>query len=74
MLRTLKWITAALLALLVLAAITVELVSWNFLKPVITDRVEQATGREAAIAGDLSVSLLPRPRLSLEGLSLANPD
>lgn len=74
MLRTLKWITAALLALLVLAAITVELVSWNFLKPVITDRVEQATGREAAIAGDLSVSLLPRPRLSLEDLSLANPD
>lgn len=74
MLRALKWVAGTVLALVALAAIAVELVSWNFLKPVIIDRVGQATGRGAAIAGDVSLSLLPRPRLSIEGLSLANPD
>jgi len=71
--RALKWTMGALLALAALAAIAVELVSWNFLKPAIADRIEQATGREAVIGGDVSLSLLPRPRLSIESLSLANP-
>lgn len=73
MLRILKWFVGVVLALLVLAAIAVELMDWDFLKPVITDRMAQAAGREAAIAGDISISLLPRPRISIDGLSLANP-
>ncbi|MEP1213967.1 MAG: AsmA family protein [Marinobacter sp.] len=65
---------AALFALLILAAVTVELMSWNFLKAPITDRVEAITGRKLEITGDISLSLLPRPRLEVGAIKLANAD
>lgn len=69
-----KWTAATLLVLLLVAVLVVELISWNFLKPVISERVEEATGRSLTIDGDLSLSLLPRPRFSANELSLSNPD
>lgn len=70
----LRWVLAAFAILLVALILMVELIPWNFLKGPITERVEAATGREMKITGDVSVSLLPRPLLSLGGVKLANPD
>ena len=65
---------AVVFALLVVAVITIELMSWNFLKEPITDRVEAITGRKMEITGDISVSLLPHPQLEVGEMKLANAD
>lgn len=57
---------------LIIAA--VELMSWNFLKPVITERIEEATGRTVAIHGDVEIDLFPQPQLSLHDIELDNPE
>ncbi|MEA2117814.1 AsmA family protein [Halovibrio sp. HP20-50] len=57
---------------LIIAA--VELMSWNFLKPLITERIEQATGRSVAIHDDVEISLFPHPQLTLNELEVDNPD
>ncbi len=69
-----KWIAATFLALLLIAALVVELMSWDFLKPVIAERIKEATGRSLKIEGELSLSVFPRPRLFVSELSLSNPD
>lgn len=63
---------AGLAALLVLVVLALQLVSWNFLKGPISERVRTATGRELVISGDISVNLLPRPQITLYDLSFAN--
>lgn len=63
--RILRWTLAIFLAVLVF-----ELMSWNFLKGPITDRVEAMTGRDMEISGDVSVSLLPRPQLEVGEMKL----
>ena len=71
--RFLKWwLAPVIIVALVIAAI--ELMSWNFLKPIISERVEKATGRSVAIHGDVEISLFPRPQLSLNELELDNPE
>ncbi len=72
--RALKWALAVFFALLVVAILVIELMSWNFLKGPITDRVEAMTGRDMEITGDISVGLLPRPNLEAGTMTLANPD
>ncbi|AJY48990.1 AsmA family protein [Halomonas sp. KO116] len=57
-----------------LIMVTLALMPWNFLKPVITDRIEQATGRSVAIHGDVEISLFPHPQLALHQLEISNPD
>lgn len=69
--KHLWWMAPILLVALLVAA--VQLMSWNFLKPTVTERVEQATGRQVDI-GDVSVSLFPRPQLTLRDVTLDNPD
>ncbi|XKH60499.1 AsmA family protein [Halomonas sediminis] len=66
------WLVPVILVALIVAA--VELMSWNFLKPVITERIQEATGRSAAIHGDVGISLFPRPQLSLHEIELDNPE
>jgi len=66
------WLAPVIIVALVIAAI--ELMSWNFLKPIISERVEKATGRSVAIHGDVEISLFPRPQLSLNELELDNPE
>ncbi|MBS3805615.1 MAG: AsmA family protein, partial [Oleiphilaceae bacterium] len=73
-LRALKWLLISVLILLIITVVTVEVMSWNFLKPIIEDRVESATGRPLNIQGDIAVSLLPRPEFAIGKMSLANAD
>lgn len=46
----------------------------EFLKPAITERIEEATGRTVAIHGDVEISLFPQPQLSLHEFELDNPE
>lgn len=55
------------------AIAVVELISWNFLKPLITDRIQQATGRPAVVHGDVSVGLFPKLQLAVHQVELGNP-
>lgn len=64
---------AVVLALLVGAVLLLpSLVDWNAYKDQIAEQVERATGRELTIAGDMSLAVLPTPRLTAEGVTLAN--
>ncbi|MGK7296374.1 MAG: AsmA family protein [Candidatus Wenzhouxiangella sp. M2_3B_020] len=72
--RAAKWIVLVCLVAVVLAVVAVELIDWNFLKPRIAAQVKQATGRELSIGGDVEIDLLPRPRIVLHDVALANPD
>ncbi|HEX8875024.1 MAG TPA: AsmA family protein [Nitrosospira sp.] len=47
---------------------------WNMFKPFIERQVTEKTGREFVIQGDLDVDLSMNPRISAEGISLANAD
>ena len=60
--------------LLLVAAVLVgpRFVDWNTYKPRVIEAVRNATGRELAIDGDISVRLLPTPTLSVAGVRLAN--
>ncbi len=63
----------AALALLVAALFLVPpFLDWERLKPGIAERVEAATGRRLWIDGEIAVSLLPAPTLTLANLRLAN--
>ena len=61
---------------LVIAALLVgpSFVDWNRYKPMITEQVAAATGRQLAIDGDISLALLPVPKLSVEGVRFANAE
>ncbi len=62
------------LALIVVVAaaalIAPGFIDWNAYKSEITERARAATGRRLDITGDLSMTLLPAPALSVEGLAL----
>ena len=60
--------------LLLVAAVLMgpRFVDWNTYKPRVIEAVRNATGRELAIDGDISVRLLPTPTLSVAGVRLAN--
>lgn len=66
----------ALIVALLLGAVLIgpSLINWNDYKGEILAGVKEATGREVAIDGDLSMSLLPAPTLSAEGIRFANID
>lgn len=61
-------------ALLLLAAVFIvpSLVDWNGYKPRIADAVREATGRDLVIDGDIGLSILPTPTLSVAGVRLRN--
>ena len=44
---------------------------WNGYKPEILERIKAETGREMAIDGDLSLAVLPSPRLAVAGVRIA---
>src|SRR5215468_2292595 len=60
------------LVLVVAVAVGPRLVDWNAYKPRVAAAVRDATGRDLAIDGDVSLSLLPSPTLSVEGVRFAN--
>ena len=62
-----------MLALLVAAVLVgPSLVDWNAHKDRIVAEVHKATGRDFSIQGDMSLSLLPVPALSAQGVRLAS--
>ncbi len=64
-----------LVVVLVAAVLVVpSLIDWNGYKPEIQAAARDATGRELKIDGDLSLSILPSPTLSVANVSLANID
>ncbi len=74
-----RWFAWTLALLLVLLGAGVvfgpSLIDWNRYKGALAHAVQDATGRPLTIAGDLSLEILPRPRLIARGVSLGNaPD
>lgn len=49
-----------------------SLVNWNNYKPEIAEQVHKFTGRDLTIAGDISVQILPKPRLIAEQVALSS--
>lgn len=73
--RTALYIAVGVLVLLVAAVlIAPALIDVNAYKGTIAEVVREHTGRELRIDGDIRLSLLPSPRVSVEGIRLANPE
>ncbi|REC95087.1 AsmA family protein [Kushneria indalinina] len=67
-----------LVALLILLGLVMTLMSWNWLRPTINDRVSESLGRPFAIQGDLGLSWQWEswrlmPRVSAEDIVLGDP-
>ena len=74
-----RWVGIGFLLLLAilgaLVALGPSLIDWNAYKSALAEAVQDATGRKLAIAGNLGLELLPRPRLVARTVSLGNaPD
>lgn len=64
----------ALVALILIAAVTIPMVvSADFLKAQLQAQVKKATGRELAIKGKASLSILPNIAIHVEDVTLGNP-
>jgi len=63
----------AVVVLLAAAVLVVpSLIDWNGYKPEIQAAVKEATGRDLRLDGDIGLSVLPSPSLSVEKVSFAN--
>lgn len=65
-------IVALLLLLVAALAVGPGFVDWQAAKPRLEAELSRAVGRPVAVDGALSLSLLPRPRVTAEGLRVAN--
>ncbi|CAO3375641.1 AsmA family protein [Azospirillum argentinense] len=67
-------IAALILVGLLVAAILIvpSVIDWNAYKTQIAERVSAATGREVELRGDIGLSLLPAPALTVRDARLAN--
>lgn len=63
---------AFIVVLLAVALIGPSFVDWNKYKPEIVARVKAATGRDMTIGGDISLSVLPAPTMSVRDVTLAS--
>jgi len=72
----LRAVLVGIVALLLLLAATLVVgpgfVDWQAAKPRLEAELSRAVGRPVAVDGALSLSLLPRPRVTAEGLRVAN--
>jgi AsmA protein len=72
--RALLWVAGTLATLLLLAALFIAVAGWNWLRAPIERRVQQQTGRELSLSGDLKLGLAwPLLRLQAAGVAFANP-
>ncbi|MFZ5790762.1 MAG: AsmA family protein [Pseudomonadota bacterium] len=69
-------IAFAALLLLAVAALLIgpSFVDWNVYKQQIEETAHKATGRDLRIDGDISLALLPVPKLSVKGVRFANAE
>lgn len=69
------FIVVGLIAFAVIVVVAApSFVNWNNYKSDIANQIHQLTGRELIIAGDISVKVLPAPRLVAENVSLSSLD
>jgi uncharacterized protein involved in outer membrane biogenesis len=71
-----KILIAALAGLTALAGgvlVAPSLIDWNAYKGMIAERVSAATGRAVDLRGDVGLTLLPSPALTVRDARLANP-
>src|SRR5262245_57886524 len=67
------WIVGGLVGLLIVAALAVPFfVDLNDYKAEIAAQAKQATGRELAIDGDISLTILPSPGVTVSGVRFGN--
>jgi AsmA protein len=72
--RFVKWFASILLVLILLAAIALALLGWNWLRAPIERMAFEKSGRTLVIAGNLEVQWAwPWPRLQAHQVSFANP-
>ncbi|OSQ38394.1 AsmA family protein [Thalassospira mesophila] len=68
-------VIGALVVVIIVALLVIpSLIDWNSYKSEVTTAVNEATGRNLELRGDLSLSLLPFPALSVEDAVLGNVD
>lgn len=67
-------IVAIVLAIPFIAYVAIQQIGTDKLKPIIADAVKQKTGRELVIAGDIGAEFSFTPTLSVEGITLSNPE
>jgi len=70
--RVLFGVLAVLVLLLVGALVAPGFIDWNAYRGDIAAQVEEATGRELVIEGDVALRLLPTPVMAVEEVRLAN--
>src|ERR671922_1576273 len=67
------WIVGGLIGLLIVAAVAAPFfVDLNDYKAEIAQKAKEATGRDLAIDGDISLSILPTPGVVIHGLRFGN--
>lgn len=67
-----KIAAAVIGGLVVIALVAPMFVNLNNYKGLIAQKAKEATGRDLAITGDISLSLLPMPAVSIEGVKFGN--
>jgi uncharacterized protein involved in outer membrane biogenesis len=72
--KILSYALIALFLLIVLVGTIPFLISWNQYKGIIAKEFSAATGRDLTITGDIHVSLLPTPTVSLDDVVIGNPN
>ncbi|MEO0412356.1 MAG: AsmA family protein [Pseudomonadota bacterium] len=70
--RTALLIIGLFAALAAVVLIVPSFFNWNSQKELIQERASAALGQSVRIEGDLSLAILPRPRLSAKGLSVGD--
>ena len=59
-------------ALIAAVLVVPSFVDWNGYKPEIQNAAKKATGRDLRLEGDIGLSILPSPSLSVEKVAFAN--
>ncbi|MGI8739923.1 MAG: AsmA family protein [Gammaproteobacteria bacterium] len=70
--RIIKWITLALVVVILSLVLTVRVVGWNWARGYVEQQVTQATGRDLTIAGDLDIDFSLNPLIRVEDIGLGN--
>lgn len=72
--RTAKWLGGAVVVVVALLVVLLNWSNWNWLRGPISRSVEDKTGRQLVIGGDLIMHLgWPRTHISTQNLRFANP-
>lgn len=71
--KTLLFIGSLLFLLIIAVLVGPSFIDWNKYKPQIIEEARKATGYNVNVTGDLSLAILPSPRLKIEGLIIEAP-